>query len=193
MTKGIVFVALVAVLSIFARPASANVEIQAQCGVAAGCVFTNAGDERGSGCAVLALARGDGRQLRAGMVCSGELGPNSTGQAIPVRFESDPLTFCADGSCQPRVEMTNIRGTATELSPSLFMALVVLASAVWVFFDAKKIGARRGLMPGLFDLSPGGWAFATLGIWIAAFPAYLIRRSDIARAVERANQPPTQA
>jgi hypothetical protein len=64
-----------------------------------------------------------------------------------------------------------------------FLFLIVLACALWVFFDAKRIGAERGLVGGLGDLSPVGWAVATLGLWIVAFPAYLIYRPRIKRAV----------
>lgn len=56
-------------------------------------------------------------------------------------------------------------------------ALIVSASAVWVYLDATKhgIGAISG-KSGLFNLSAGAWGVATLLLWIIAFPAYLIKR-----------------
>lgn len=63
-----------------------------------------------------------------------------------------------------------------------FMWLVVIGSAIWVYFDAKKIGARRGLLPGFFDLPPWAWALGCLGLWIVVLPAYLIKRPDIINA-----------
>jgi hypothetical protein len=61
--------------------------------------------------------------------------------------------------------------------------IVVVISAIWVYFDAKKIGVRKGLIPGFFNLGAGGWCAATLLIWIIGFPAYLIKRGDLKVAV----------
>lgn len=68
----------------------------------------------------------------------------------------------------------------------LLIFILVCVSAICVYFDAERIGAERGLIGGLGDLSPVGWAIATLGVWIIAFPAYLIYRPQIKRAVARA-------
>lgn len=70
----------------------------------------------------------------------------------------------------------------------LFMAFLVLASAVWVYFDARSIGARKGLVSGLADNGPGMWAFATVVMWIITFPLYLANRSKIQEAATRAAQ-----
>lgn len=67
--------------------------------------------------------------------------------------------------------------------------IIVCACAIWVLFDAKRIGAERGLVRGFGDLSPIGWAVATLGLWIVAFPAYLIYRPRIRRAVAGVPEP----
>jgi hypothetical protein len=67
--------------------------------------------------------------------------------------------------------------------------IIVSACATWVLFDAKRIGAERGLVRGIGNLSPAGWAVATLGLWIVAFPAYLIYRPRIQRAAAGAPEP----
>ena len=72
--------------------------------------------------------------------------------------------------------------TATQLMP-----IVVSCSAAWVYFDATRqgIGKEEG-KGGLFNMSAGAWAVATLGLWLIGFPAYLIkRRRLIAQASER--------
>lgn len=57
---------------------------------------------------------------------------------------------------------------------------VVAASSVWVYFDAtkNKIGKLSGAK-GMFNMSAGAWAVATLLLWIVTFPAYLIKRSSL--------------
>lgn len=64
--------------------------------------------------------------------------------------------------------------------------IVVIASSIWVYFDAKGIGARKGLVSGLADLGPGGWFAATLLLWIIAFPIYLAKRDQIRAAAQKA-------
>lgn len=184
------FVAFVLALSalVFSGAARADVRIEAQCNVNTGCVFTNVGDSVGSGCAHLAVVRSDGQQLRSGLVCSGRLEPNSTGQAIPVQFESNVLAFCAEGSCRARVDLTSVRDEGGGFPLGLLVPIVVLASAAWAYSDAKKLGARAGLIDAPFGLGPGGWALAIVAMWIVAFPAYLLRRGDLARAAERARE-----
>lgn len=61
------------------------------------------------------------------------------------------------------------------------MWIVVIASSIWVFIDAKQIGIRKGQMPGLFDADPVLWAAATFLLWIVVFPAYLVKRGEYKR------------
>jgi hypothetical protein len=42
-------------------------------------------------------------------------------------------------------------------------------------------GAKKGLIKGMFDLGPFGWAVVTLLLWIVGFPAYLAKRGEIKR------------
>lgn len=65
--------------------------------------------------------------------------------------------------------------------------LLVVGSSIWVYADAKSIGARKGLTTGFFDLGPGGWCAACLLLWIVAFPVYLGKRKQIADMVKAAN------
>jgi hypothetical protein len=59
---------------------------------------------------------------------------------------------------------------------------IIITSSIWVYYDAKKIGARRGLLSGFFNLGPLAWAFCCLLLWIIGFPAYLIMREKIKAA-----------
>ena len=61
---------------------------------------------------------------------------------------------------------------------TLYFSLFVLATAVWVGFDAKNLGVKKGsLGGGMLDMSPLMWFIATLLLWIVGFPAYLATRS----------------
>ena len=58
----------------------------------------------------------------------------------------------------------------------MYFLLIVIGSSIWVYFDAKAIGVRKGLITGLTDMGPGGWFFVSLLLWIVGFPAYLATR-----------------
>lgn len=53
------------------------------------------------------------------------------------------------------------------------MVLIVIGTAIWVYFDAKSIGVKKGQNKGFFDMGPAGWCGVTLLIWIVGFPAWL--------------------
>jgi|GEM_PF-2548161 len=72
--------------------------------------------------------------------------------------------------------------TLLEGGNSMVIWLVVLISAIWVYFDAKSIGVRKGLIGGFFNLGAGSWCAVTLLLWIIGFPAYLIKRGDLKAA-----------
>ena len=69
--------------------------------------------------------------------------------------------------------------------------LVVIASAIWVYVDAKNIGVRKDLVSGFWNLGAGSWCAATLLLWIVAFPCYLIKRTSLkeAAAAEAGDNP----
>ena len=65
------------------------------------------------------------------------------------------------------------------------MAFIVVASAVWVFFDARQIGVRKGLVPGQWwDADPTTWTVGTLLLWILFFPMYLAKRETLKERVK---------
>jgi hypothetical protein len=65
------------------------------------------------------------------------------------------------------------------------MLLIVIASGIFVYFDAKSIGVHKGLIGGFFDLGVGGWTAVTLLLWIIGFPSYLIKRGALKEAAKR--------
>jgi hypothetical protein len=69
---------------------------------------------------------------------------------------------------------------------SSFMFFVAWLCALWVYIDAKKIGVSKGQVRGLADMGPAAWFWATLLLWIIAFPYYLTKRS----AFQHANRVP---
>lgn len=65
------------------------------------------------------------------------------------------------------------------MDPAVIGYVVVIGTAIWVAVDAGNLGARSGrLGGGFFDMGPVGWFFATVLLWIIAFPAYLVKRPE---------------
>jgi hypothetical protein len=60
------------------------------------------------------------------------------------------------------------------------MGLIVVLSALYVYYDATKhrIGKIAG-EAGFANLHAGGWAICTLLLWIVAFPLYLFKRKAL--------------
>ncbi len=56
--------------------------------------------------------------------------------------------------------------------------VVVLGTSVWVLVDSMSIGVKKGRIKGFFDMGPAGWFFSCLLLWLVAFPAYLVKRSE---------------
>jgi hypothetical protein len=74
--------------------------------------------------------------------------------------------------------------------------LVVIATSLWVLFDADAIGVKKGVIKGVGDMGKWGWFFSCLGLWIFAFPYYLAKRKEYKKAIlePRASSPtPTSA
>ena len=73
---------------------------------------------------------------------------------------------------------------------SIALTLLIVVSWVWVYFDAtrNKIG-KVGDDIGIFNMHAGAWAIATIGLWIIAFPAYLIKRKSL---IEKAKLNPVE-
>jgi hypothetical protein len=67
----------------------------------------------------------------------------------------------------------------------LIIPLLVVGTSIWVLADANSIGAKKGLLPGVCDMGPGGWFMVCLLLWIIGFPAYVITRPQIVEAIEK--------
>ena len=65
---------------------------------------------------------------------------------------------------------------------TIFIFIVVIATSIWVLIDAHILGVRKGVVKGLGDMGPFGWFFASLLLWIIAFPLYLGMRPKYVRA-----------
>ena len=170
--------------------------IQANCTTSARgaeCVFSNTGADPGSGCTTVQLTnRTTHRTLPSARLCSQLLQPRTT-VTLPLVFPSGaPDAFCGEGvavpswsNCTMSVQMSDVRAVSSGGSgTSTGVSFLVLLSALWVYADAKRIGARKGLVPGLGDVGPGGWFLATLFLWIVAFPLYLSKRGQIRAAAQ---------
>jgi hypothetical protein len=63
--------------------------------------------------------------------------------------------------------------------------LAVLGTSIWVFFDARAIGVKKGMVKGLVDMGTWGWFFVCLLLWIVGFPAYLAMRGKYKKIREQ--------
>ena len=63
---------------------------------------------------------------------------------------------------------------------------VVLGTSLWVLIDSRNLGIRKGTTKGFFNMGPTGWFLSCLLCWIAAFPAYLVKRREYTRAAAAA-------
>jgi hypothetical protein len=67
----------------------------------------------------------------------------------------------------------------------IFLALLVIGTSIWVYFDAQSLGVEKGKLSGFFDLSPMGWFIGSLCVWIFMFPAYLAKRNQYKELKEK--------
>ena len=65
---------------------------------------------------------------------------------------------------------------------------VVFGTSLWVLIDSRNIGIKKGTSNGFFNMGPTGWFLACLLCWIAAFPAYLVKRREHMRALAAKEQ-----
>ena len=56
---------------------------------------------------------------------------------------------------------------------NLIPLLILLGTSIGVLVDAKKIGVRSRMLPGMLGSGPWGWFFGSLLVWIVVFPLYL--------------------
>ncbi|MEN6342701.1 MAG: hypothetical protein ABFC89_09100 [Methanospirillum sp.] len=82
--------------------------------------------------------------------------------------------------------------------PAIFLfplsLLILIASAVAVYYDAKSLGAGGGQKETMNSLtwSPFSWAALVLLLWIIGMPLYLIRRREIFDQASATEFPVTQ-
>jgi len=69
-----------------------------------------------------------------------------------------------------------------------FILLVIIGTSIWVFFDAKTIGVKKGQVKGFADMGPVGWLFACLLIWIISFPMYLAKREEFKKINQKTEE-----
>jgi len=70
----------------------------------------------------------------------------------------------------------------------IIIGLVVVATSIWVWVDARGIGARRGLIRGLGNMWPFEWFLCCLLLWIIGFPLYLVKRGKIKSTMQAARE-----
>jgi hypothetical protein len=157
-----------------APPAEASPRMGVECvidGRGSSCVFTNQGSDRGEGCTVVHLTNEvTGRSTDSDEICSGDLGPGAS-TTVAVTFpDEQPSAICLSET--PRSTWSNCEHrTILEASPPLNLSGLVLALALLgslaVFLDARRIGARRDLGPGILRFPPSTWAAGCLiGLFI---------------------------
>jgi hypothetical protein len=73
------------------------------------------------------------------------------------------------------IAIVSVLDGAVGTYPFITWGMVIL-SALAVYYDANSLGVRKGLISGIFDMGPLGWAFATFLLWVIAFPAYIVAR-----------------
>lgn len=65
----------------------------------------------------------------------------------------------------------------------MWMWVIVIGSAIWVLIDAKSIGVKKGVVPGMGNMGPWAWFFVVLFLWIIGFPMYLYYRGKFKQAL----------
>jgi hypothetical protein len=63
----------------------------------------------------------------------------------------------------------------------LVVILVVLATAIWVDRDARKLVAAGATKSQMGGNAPLTWSIATILVWIIVFPWYLVKRGQVRR------------
>ncbi len=66
-----------------------------------------------------------------------------------------------------------------------FFTLFVIASSIWMGYDAANIGYDKNDVRGLGGMGPAGWVICGLFFWIVAFPLYLVKRPALKAAAEQ--------
>ena len=155
-------------------PAEASPQIAVECAVngqGSSCVFTNQGSERGEVCTVVHLTNEvTGRSTDSDEICSGVLAPGAATTVAVTFSEEQPAAICLHehppttwSNCE---NMTIVNDSSSLNLSGLVLGLALLGSLA-VFIDARRLGARRDLGPGLLRFPPITWAAGCLlGLFI---------------------------
>lgn len=92
----------------------------------------------------------------------------SSAPVRPVQSVGCLPIFGAFGLC-----LVALVGGVLLLGP-LASYLIVFGTSCWVLIDAQN--TERGRVQGFLDMSPWGWFFGCLLLWIIIFPCYLATR-----------------
>lgn len=70
------------------------------------------------------------------------------------------------------------------------ITMLVIGSSIWVLFDAKNIGVKKGQIEGIANMGPVAWFIVCLLLWIVGFPFYLAKRPAFKRINEKNTDAP---
>lgn len=59
-----------------------------------------------------------------------------------------------------------------------WLIFIIVSTSIWVFVDARALGANKLMRNGGSNLSPQAWALFCLLFWIVGFPMYLLKRAE---------------
>ena len=62
--------------------------------------------------------------------------------------------------------------------------IVIICSSIIVYYDARSLGIKRGLIEGYFDMEPIEWGLTVAGFWLLVFPFYFLMRSEYISLLE---------
>jgi hypothetical protein len=65
---------------------------------------------------------------------------------------------------------------------------IVIGTSIWVYFDAKEIGAKRVGGKSFVNMGPVAWMVCCLLLWIVVFPIYLAKRAGFKERFRKAGQ-----
>ena len=60
-----------------------------------------------------------------------------------------------------------------------YIWIIVVASSIWVWYDARALGMKRDKEKGFYG--PWTWFIGVALLWIVFFPVYLAKRSQFVR------------
>jgi hypothetical protein len=66
-----------------------------------------------------------------------------------------------------------------------FSLLLIIATSIWVFFDAGNIESDKGQVAGFVNMPPWAWLVSCLLFWIFAFPIYMVVRYEIKKVNDK--------